>query len=64
MTLSESEFYPARRFHFTVALLSILLIILVLIGLLSHRTIPVNHPVWKSSPYSDLRDTANIRALH
>jgi uncharacterized membrane protein affecting hemolysin expression len=64
MTLSESEFYPARRYHFTVACLFVLLLMLILAGLLSHRTLSYNRPVWKSSPYGELRDTGTVKAGH
>jgi hypothetical protein len=62
MTLAEDESYPDRRFRFTVAWLSVLLLILVLLGLLSHPKNPVSHAVWKSAPYGEPRDTVSIRA--
>ena len=64
MTLLEGETYSERRFRFTVASLSILILILVAIGLLSHRAIPDNRPSWKSAPYGDLRDTGRVKAGH
>ena len=64
MTLSESETFSLRRFRFTVASLTILIIILILAGLLSHRTLPDNNPAWKSAPYGDLRDTGRVKAGH
>jgi hypothetical protein len=64
ITLTEIETYPVRRLRVTVAGLSILILVLILIGLSSHRTIAVNRPVWKSAPYGDLRDTGSVRAGH
>jgi hypothetical protein len=64
ITLTEIETYSVRRFHFTVARLALLIIILVILGLLSHRTISINRPVWKSAPYGDLGDTGTARAGH
>jgi hypothetical protein len=64
MTIAESETHFVRRFHFTVASLSILIIILILIGLLSHRAIHDGKPAWKSSPYGELRDTGIVKAGH
>jgi hypothetical protein len=62
MTYSEREYYPVRRFRSTVASIFIVIILAVIIGLLIHRNISVNHPVWKSSPYGEPRDTASTRA--
>ena len=62
MTYSESEYYSVRRFRFTVAYLSILIILVVILGLLSHRTISVDRPVWKSSTYGEPRDTRSVKA--
>ncbi|MCX6145142.1 MAG: hypothetical protein NTZ35_18215 [Ignavibacteriales bacterium] len=62
MTSSVGEYYPVRRFRITVASIFIVIILAVIVGLLTHRTISVNHPVWKSSPYGDPRDTASVRA--
>ena len=64
MTILQSETLSVRRFRFTVASLSVLIIILILIGLLSHRTIPDNKPAWKSSPYGEPRDTGSVKARH
>ena len=64
MTYSESEYYHVRRFRFTAAYLFILIILVVILGPLSHRTISIDHPVWKSSPHGDLRDTASVKAGH
>jgi hypothetical protein len=64
MTLSEGETFSVRRFHFTVASLFVLIIMLILIGLLSHRTIPYSKPVWKSSPYGEVQDSGNVKAKH
>ncbi len=60
----ENEMYPARRFRIAVARLIILIIILVVLGLLSHPTAPVNRAVWKSSPYGDPRGTEIMKAGH
>jgi len=62
MTLAENNTIDPRRFRFTVASLSVLIIILVLIGLLSHRTISYKNAAWKSSPYGDVRDTGTVKA--
>ena len=64
MTESESEFYSVRRFRLTVVILSALLGLLILIGVLGHRRIPDDQPVWKSSPYGEPRDTTKVRAGH
>jgi hypothetical protein len=64
MTILKSETYSDRRFRLTVTSLSILIIILILIGLLSHRTVPDSKAAWKSSPYGDLGDTGTARAGH
>ena len=62
--LSENETYPARRFHRVVARLVLLIIILVVLGLLSHPTAPVNRAVWKSCPYGNPRDAGIMKAGH
>lgn len=64
MTYSENEYYPVRRFRLTLVSLFVLIIMLALIGLLSHRTTSIDHPVWKSSPYGDPRDTGAVKAGH
>jgi hypothetical protein len=64
MILSQSEFYPVRRFRFTVTFLCLAIVVLVIIGLLSHRTLSYNRPVWKLSPYGELRDTGSVKAGH
>ncbi len=62
MILEETETYSDRRLRFTVTWLAILILILVLIGLLSHPAIHNDKPVWKSSPYGELHDTAGVKA--
>ena len=62
--LTENETYPARRFHIVVARLVILIIILVVLGWLNHRTPPVDGAVWKSSPYGNPRDAGIMKAGH
>jgi hypothetical protein len=62
MALSEIESYSDRRFRLTVAGLAILIFILVIIGILSHRSIQDNRPVWKSSPFSEMPDTGTVKA--
>ena len=62
MTHSEGESYSDRRFRLTVAGLAILIFILIIIGLLSHRTLQDNRPAWKSSPYSEMQDTGTVKA--
>jgi hypothetical protein len=64
MTSSEVEYYPVRRFRVGLARLAILLLLLIILGLLSHRTTTVNRAVWKTSPYGDSRDAAIVRAGH
>jgi hypothetical protein len=64
MILSQSEFYPVRRFRFTVTVLCIVIVVLVILGLLSHRTLSYNRPVWKSCPYGEPRDTGTVKAGH
>lgn len=64
MTYSEDDNYPVRRFRFTVASLSILIILVVILGLLSHRTISIDRPVWKSAPYGNLHGTGSVHASH
>lgn len=64
MTLAENESYPDRRFRLTVVWISVLLLILVFFGLLTHPKTSVNYPVWKSAPYGEPRDTARVRAGH
>jgi hypothetical protein len=63
MTFLENETYSDRRTLYTVASLSILILILVIIGLLSHRPMNDNgNPVWKSAPYGDPQDTGRLKA--
>lgn len=62
MTPSKSEVYPSRRFRSTIAWISIVILILILVGLLTHPATVDNHAVWKSSPYGEPRDTGKVIA--
>ncbi|MCX6133316.1 MAG: hypothetical protein NTU47_05825 [Ignavibacteriales bacterium] len=60
----EIETYPLRRFKTRVAWLAVLIIVLIILGLLSHKTISDNLPVWKSSPYGNPANTGTVKAGH
>lgn len=64
MILSQSEYYPVRRFRLTVTSLCLAILVLLILGLLSHRTLSTNRPVWKSAPYGEVRDTGTAKAGH
>jgi hypothetical protein len=62
MTFLESETYPDPRTRYAVASLSILLLILVVVGLLSRRTMNDSKPAWKSASYGEPRDAGSVEA--
>jgi hypothetical protein len=64
MILPEIETYPVQRFRNRVTWLAVLILVFVILGLLSHRTISDNRPAWKSSPYGEPRDTGTMKAGH
>jgi hypothetical protein len=58
----ELETYSIDRFRFTLIRLAIIFLVLIALGLLIHRTNPVNRAVWKTAPYGEQRDTGTVRA--
>jgi hypothetical protein len=62
VTSFEGETIADERTRYTVASLSILMLILVMAGLLSHSTANENtKPVWKSASHGNPRDSGNVK---